>query len=171
MMTAALAIAALMAAQPAPQPQPQTQPTQPQAGTFVTATPETSTARPEDVASIDSIVEALYDVISGPAGEKRDWARMRSLFADGARLMPHGAKGLRVGSVEDYIARSGPLLEGGGFFEREIGRTTDAYADIAQVFSTYEARKTENGPPMMRGINSIQLVRHGGRWWVVSLLW
>src|SRR5688572_18845337 len=36
-------------------------------------------ANPADVASIDAIVAALYDVISGPAGKKRDWDRMRSL--------------------------------------------------------------------------------------------
>src|ERR1700676_3890566 len=36
-------------------------------------------AKPDDVKSVESLLAALYDVISGPAGE-RDWNRFRSLF-------------------------------------------------------------------------------------------
>ena len=156
---------ASMAGTAAPQPQPAA------ADRLVLGTQARVPADPADVESIDAILAAVYDVISGPAGQARDWNRMRSLFVEGARLMPHGARGLRIGGVEDYIAVSGPLLEERGFFEREIGRVTEQYADFAHVFSAYEARSTPGGPPMMRGINSFQLVRHGGRWWVVSILW
>ena len=128
-------------------------------------------ANPADVATIDAIMAAVYDVISGPAGERRDWNRMRSLFTANGRLMPKGGSGLRSGSVDDYITSSGPILEERGFFEREVARRVEQYGDIAHVFSTYEARQTENGPVFMRGINSFQLVRHGGRWWVVSIMW
>jgi hypothetical protein len=126
---------------------------------------------PADVASLDAIMRAVYDVISGPAGQKRDWNRMRSLFTSNARLMPKGGSGLRSGSVEDYITGSGPQLEQNGFIEREIARRTEQYGDIAHVFSTYEARNRADGPVILRGINSFQLVRHGGRWWVVSIMW
>ncbi len=128
-------------------------------------------AAPADVASIDAIQRATYDVISGPAGQRRDWNRMRSLFTADARLMPKGAAGLRSLSVEDYIATSGPVLEQRGFIEREVHRVTEDYGDIAHVFSTYEAREREGGPVILRGINSFQLARHGGRWWVVSIMW
>ncbi len=134
-------------------------------------------ANPEDVASIDAILSAVYDVISGPAGEKRDWDRMRSLFIDGARLIPTGRRpdgtgGHVVWTIEDYISRAGPQLENGGFFEIEIGRTIDRYGNIAQVFSSYEARRTaEDAEPFMRGINSIQLWNDGNRWWVVTIFW
>ena len=151
---------ALQAPAPAARPSP-----------FVVSTEAGAPARPEDVASIDAIVAALYAVISGPAGQKRDWQRMRSLFVKDARMMPLHERGLRVGTVEDYIAVSGPRLEKDGFFEREIGRTTDEYGGIAHVFSAYEARSTPDGAPIMRGINSLQLARHGGRWWVVSIMW
>src|SRR5689334_8789003 len=40
-----------------------------------------------DVASIDGILRALYEVVSGPAGP-RDWKRGRKLFLPEARLMP-----------------------------------------------------------------------------------
>jgi hypothetical protein len=152
------------------QAQPQVQP-QARANPFILGTPSGVKADPADVGSIDSIIAAVYGVISGPAGQRRDWDRMRSLFTAGARLMPRDPSGLRIGGVEDYIATSGPFLEGGGFFEREIGRVTEQYGDIAHVFSSYEARRTSDGPIFMRGINSLQLVRHGGRWWVTSIMW
>ncbi len=138
---------------------------------FVVVTQGPVTANPADVASVDAIMRAVYEVISGPAGAKRDWNRMRSLFTSNARLMPLAPNGLRSGTVEDYINSSGPMLERDGFFEQEIARTVEQYGDIAHVFSTYQARRSANGPVFMRGINSFQLVRHGGRWWVVSIMW
>lgn len=140
-------------------------------GPFVSVTETAIPADPRDVGSLDAIMRAVYDVISSPAGQRRDWDRMRSLFTANARLMPLGPRGLRSGGVEDYIAASGPLLERDGFIEREIARKVEQYGDIAHVFSTYEARRTANGPVFLRGINSFQLVRHQGRWWVVSIMW
>jgi hypothetical protein len=150
------------------QPQPPAQPAQDR---FRAGTEARVPAEPADVASIDAILAAVYDVISGPAGKRRDWDRMRSLFTQDARMMPLGPRGLRIGGVEDYIAVSGPLLESQGFIEREIGRVTEEYGGIAHVFSAYEARAVAGGPVIMRGINSFQLVRHGGRWWVASIMW
>ncbi len=157
---------ALLAAAAQPQAQSQQRPTP-----FVVVTEGTIPAAPADVASVDSIMRAVYDVISGPAGQKRDWNRMRSLFTANARLMPLAPSGLRSGGVEDYIAVSGPRLEAEGFIERELARRVEQYGDIAHVFSTYEARRQVGGPVIMRGINSFQLARHGGRWWVVSIMW
>lgn len=138
-----------------------------------TARPE---AAPADVESIDAIVLAVYDVISGPAGEKRDWDRMRSLFIDGARLIPTGRRqngegSHRVMTVEDYITGSGSWLEQNGFFETEVSRKTDRFGNIAQVFTTYESRRTPEAEPFMRGINSFQLWNDGDRWWVVTIFW
>lgn len=158
-----LAALALAAAQPPATP--------PRPNPFVVVTESPVQANPADVASVDAIMRAVYDVISGPAGQRRDWNRMRSLFTANARLMPKGGSGLRSGSVEDYIAGSGPLLEERGFIEGEIARRVEQYGDIAHVFSTYEARQSTDGPVIMRGINSFQLVRHAGRWWVVSIMW
>jgi len=149
--------------------QPQTPPARP--SPFVVVTKGPVSANPADVASLDAIMRAVYDVISGPAGAKRDWDRMRSLFTSNARLMPLAGNGLRSGTIEDYISSSGPMLERDGFFEQEIAHTVELYGDIAHVFSTYQARRTATGPVFMRGINSFQLVRYGGRWWVVSIMW
>src|ERR1700760_3452946 len=103
----------------------------------------TPAAKPDDVRSMDSILAALYDVISGNAGQKRDWDRMRSLFVPGARLIPtskpSGAEvfSTHVLSVDDYITRAQPFFEKEGFFESEVARHVEQYAHISQVFSTY----------------------------------
>lgn len=128
-----------------------------------------------DVESIDAIIAALYDVISGAVGQARNWNRMRSLFVPGGRLMPAGPRagggvGMRMLGVNDYIAVSGPQLERLGFREREIARRTERFGHIAHVFSTYEGR-TETDSTVIRGINSIQLMNDGTRWWVVSVFW
>lgn len=138
--------------------------------------PATPEARPADVASIDAIVTAVYDVISGPAGQKRDWDRFRSLFVPGARLIPVAQAGetraARVLSVEDYIARSSPILEKNGFYEREIASRLERFGDIAQRFSTYESRRKADDPaPFSRGINSYQMMNDGRRWWIVTIFW
>ena len=125
---------------------------------------------------MDAIVAALYDVISGPAGQKRNWDRFRSLFVPGARLIPTGRRPTgeivsRVRTPEEYI-QGGAQLEQNGFFEKEVSRRVEKFGNIAHIFSTYEARrKAEDEKPFMRGINSIQLMNDGTRWWIVSIYW
>ena len=134
-------------------------------------------ARAADVASIDAIIAALYDVISGPAGAPRDWDRMRSLFALDGRMgavgmRPDGSVVFRAMTPDDYIARNTKAFATMGFFESEMARTTETFGQIAHVFSTYEARHAkDDAKPFMRGINSIQLIHDGKRWYVLSLIW
>jgi hypothetical protein len=140
-------------------------------------TPSPPAANASDAGSMESIVAALYDVISGPAGKKRDWDRMRSLFIPGARLIPtskrqSGEIGSRVLTAEDYINASAKSLEENGFFEKEVARRTESFGNIAHVFSTYESRrKSDDAKPFARGINSIQLMNDGRRWWIVTVFW
>jgi pimeloyl-ACP methyl ester carboxylesterase len=132
---------------------------------------------PEDVATPDAIITALYDVISGPAGEARDWDRFRALFAPGGRLIPtnqraDGERVMWVITPDEYIETSAPLMEERGFFEDEIARAEERFGNILHVWSTYEARWRADDPePFMRGINSIQLFDDGERWWIVTVMW
>jgi hypothetical protein len=135
------------------------------------------TVKQEDVASVDAIIAALYDVISGPAGQMRDWDRFRGLFATGARLIPTGRRSdgsqvMRVLTPEDYVNTAGRSLETNGFFEREIGRRTETFGGITHVFSAYDSKRTAaDATPFARGIKSIQLLNDGKRWWVVTIFW
>ena len=176
-LTAALAATSISAAQSSPEkasaqqtakpPSPQPPP-DPFAGV--------PAAKPDDVKSVDALMAALYDVISGPAGQPRDWKRFRSLFVPDARLIPtrHNKTGtgadVAIYSPEQYQERAAAALEK-GFFERGIHNTTESFGDIVHVFSTYESRHTKDSEPFQRGINSIQLLKDGNRYWIVTIFW
>ena len=123
-----------------------------------------------DLAGIDRAIRGVYDVISGPPGQKRDFDRMRTLFAPNATMKAIGPKGLHGGSVEDYIKRNAEILEKEGFTERELGRRVEVWGGLATAWSAYDGR-TANGSFHERGINSIQLVKIEGKWLVASILW
>jgi len=148
------------------------------------STPTTSQSAPavqakeDDVRSIESILAATYDVISGQAGKKRDWDRFRSLFYPGARLIPTGKRPneteirARVLSPDDYVERSAPFLEKEGFVEHGVSNKIERFGNIAQVFSTYESRhNASDAQPFQRGINSFLLVNDGKRWWIMTIMW
>jgi hypothetical protein len=134
-------------------------------------------ALPADVGSVDGVIAALYDVISGPAGKPRDWNRLRSLFAPQGKLVavglrPDGSSPATVMTVDDYIARVTKPFNDAGFYETELARGSDSFGRIVHVFSTYESRHApSDAKPFQRGINSIQLYNDGKRWWIVNLLW
>jgi hypothetical protein len=137
---------------------------------------QTPLARAADVETLDAILRTLYEVISGPAGQARDWDRYRSLFLPDARLMPvvsiPGEKvRVRMLSVEDYIQRVEPIFATENFWERETSRQAETIGHFAHVLSSYESLRDPNGLPFERDANSIQLLNDGSRWWIVSVLW
>ncbi|TDI75420.1 MAG: hypothetical protein E2O84_04370 [Bacteroidetes bacterium] len=139
--------------------------------------PDTPEADPADVESVDAIMAAVYDVISGDKGVERDWDRFRSLFRPDAKLIPNQCRPNTACrpmymSVEDYVINGGAYLEANGFFENEIHRVQERFGNIVHLFSTYESRRLADDPePFARGINSFQLMNDGSRWWVVNIFW
>ena len=141
------------------------------------AAPAWPEANAKDVASLDAIVAAVYDVISGPAGD-RDWNRFRSLFIPEGRLLPifkkpDGSFGHRVLAVEDYVKNGAEYFKKEAFFEREIARRTEQYGQMAVVFTTYASRHSAdvNEKPFARGINSMTFYNDGKRWHCLSIIW
>lgn len=134
-------------------------------------------AKTEDVASIESIVAAYYASTSGKPGEKRDWERFQSLFLPDARLiaarpMPESGAAAIYLPVTQYVEQNRKYFESSGFIDRESAHRVEAFGNIAQVWSTYESRRTESdAEPYSRGIASIQLLKDGNRWWIVSVFW
>ena len=137
-------------------------------------------ANPADVGSIEAIIAAAYDSISGPAGKRREWDRMRSLFIPGARLIPTASDAGKhdvdlapnILGIDGYIVRVEPFFEKNGFYEKEIARRVEQFGQIAHAWSTYESRHDQtDAAPFMRGINSIQLFNDGSRWWILSIYW
>lgn len=148
-----------------------------QAGPKPTSIPvPAATPRAVDVGSIDGMVQAYYDVISGPPGKPREWSRDRTLYVPGQRFFAIGRDqdGRVTTSVMDhqqYVDSSDARFVARGFFEKEIHRVAQRFGDIAHVWSTYETREKDNGPVTARGVNSLQLYWDGKRWWIVSSMW
>lgn len=133
------------------------------------------TAKAEDVNSMDAILRAIYDVISGPVGG-RNWDRFRSLFLPQARFTqvataPDGSKSVIAWSVDEFVRDAGEVFSKEPFYEKAIVNRPESFGNITQVFSSYASRHSPADKPFERGINSIQLLNDGKRWWVLSILW
>ncbi len=133
------------------------------------------TPKPDDVKSLDAIIRAAYESISGPAGT-RDWNRFRSIFLPQARFTEVG-KGEGGGTiviswgVEDFIRDAGAIFAKEAFYENGIVNEAAGYGNMQQVLSSYESRHAPGEKPFQRGINSFQVLNDGKRWWIVSIFW
>ncbi len=127
-----------------------------------------------DGKSIDSIIHAMYDVISGPAGT-RDWARFHSLFLPEATLATvlhkDGQTLHKVMTPDDYVRGAGAYFQQHAFYESELARRTEQFGNIAHVFTTYASRHEPKEQPFERGINSVELLNDGTRWWILTISW
>jgi hypothetical protein len=131
--------------------------------------------KPDDVKSLDAIIQAAYESISGPAGT-RDWNRFRSIFLPQARFTEVGKRddgGTIVISwgVEDFIRDAGTIFAKEPFYENGIVNEPAGYGNMRQVLSSYESRRAPGEKPFQRGINSFQVLNDGKRWWIVSIFW
>lgn len=146
--------------------------------------PEWPKAASSDVDSVDHLVAALYDVISGPPTKQRDWNRFRSLFLPDGRLGPirpsspaAQGKPAQAGDVffltpELYAERDDPYFKKEGFFEHGVANRVEEFGNLVHVWSTYESRHAlDDAKPFARGINSIQMVHAAGRYWLASVMW
>jgi len=163
-----LALCLFGAAGPAQQPKG---PAKPQAVDVPTIEP-----RPEDVATIDGVIKAYYEVISGPTGQPRQWSRDRTLYIPDIRFVAmsedkNGHPRAHIASHQQFVDASNDMLVKEGFYESEIHRSTQKFGNIAHVFSTYESRIKAGGPVIARGINSLELFYDGKRWWIASAVW
>ncbi len=137
-----------------------------------------------DVDTVEHLLSALYDVISGPAGKARDWDRFRALFLPDGRLgvirpgtpakdnQPSRAGDALFRTPDMYVERNAAYFKTNGFFERGIANRVEAFGNLVNVWSTYEGRHAMTDPtPFVRGINSIQIVHARDRFWVASIMW
>jgi hypothetical protein len=133
--------------------------------------------RLEDVSTIDGIIKVSYETISGPAGQPRQWGRDRTLYIPDVYYVQTGVSRktgkaiFRGMTYQQYADEAGPGLEKYGYFEREIGRSVRVFGHVASAMSAWEARTEANGKVNGRGVNSIQLVNDGKRWWITSINW
>lgn len=130
-----------------------------------------------DTESIQSVLDAYYDCISGPIAEKRDFDRLRNLFHPQSRLIysywdesSSKAGVLVFNDVEEFIERL-DYLDKKGFYEHELSNITHDFSSIVQVFSTYAFRVEDKSIPEGKGITSYDLFFDGERYWIMSMFW
>ena len=128
-----------------------------------------------EVQSPEAVVTAVYAAISGPAGE-RDWTRFRALFLPNARFtrtrpQPDGSRSVDSMSVDDFINAAGDYFKKEGFYESAVVNRVFRYGQMVDALSSYESRHTPGDKPFARGINSMQMISDGKRWWMVSIAW
>jgi hypothetical protein len=170
-----LAFAATVAAQKTQAPQARQLPPQTPIFSPAELAAKVPTAKIDDVKSMDAIMRDLYEVISGPAGD-RDWKRFRSIFLPQARFTnvgkhPDGTTFVISWNVDEFVRDAGEVFAKEAFYENAIVNRSETFGNMAQVFSSYESRHAPGEKPFDRGINSVQLLNDGTRWWVVSILW
>ncbi|MHA7944998.1 hypothetical protein ACJOV8_018145 [Formosa sp. 3Alg 14/1] len=129
------------------------------------------------VKSLETTLGTLYLSLSGDKKEKRDWDLFQFLFKEEAKLITTGVDyegklQAKYMTPAEYVKASKSWMLKNGFHEKEIHRIVHTFGDITQVFSTFEAYHSENDKePFAKGINSIQLMFDGNRWWIINLLW
>lgn len=126
----------------------------------------------DDVATLDGILRAYYEVVSRPAGQPADrardeWIHHPDALVAIARLGAEGQPELHTMSIGEYHDLFGAPDEE-SFFEWEIHRTVHRFGSVAHVWSTYASSRAPGGEIFSRGINSIQLFNDGRRWWITS---
>jgi hypothetical protein len=134
-------------------------------------------ARPEDVSTIEGIVKASYETISGGVGVARQWGRDRTLYDPFMRFVslskdPKTGKITRSsGSEQDYADHADAYFVKVGFTEHEMAHEIHGFGNVATVLSSYEGKETATNKPTDRGVNIFQLYNDGKRWWILSMTW
>ena len=131
---------------------------------------------PEAFVTAEGLVAALYEEVTFPAGGAPDWDRVRSMFLDRATVV------LRTGREETTVFTVGGFVQDFvDFIERANVRETGfretileteplIFGDIAHLLVLYEAHIPGSDRPPLQGVDSFQLIRKEGRWWIVSVI-
>ena len=133
--------------------------------------------RPEDVSTIDGMIKAYYEIVSGPAGQPRQWDRDATLYIPNVRfvIISEDATGKATAESmthQEFVDTSEASIGGKAFYEHEVHRITQRAGNIAHVFSTAERSSSPDGKVEGRGIDSLELFWDGKRWWITAAnLW
>ncbi len=124
--------------------------------------------------SLDDVIKEMYDSICFERGKRPDWKRSNAIYAPDARLVRVNDSGVYEFDVGSYRVDFERMIDSGempSFWEGELWRDTRQFGEVAHVLSAYETRRSRKGDVLNRGVNSIQMFRRGGRWFISAMIW
>lgn len=125
--------------------------------------------------SAEAVVRELYRHVTIEKGQVTDWEKVRTLFIPEAvivlRVSKEGSQTFDVqGWIDDFVAWNDKARAvETGFSEKIVAMKPRVFRDIANVFVLYEASITGADRPPTRGVDSIELIRKDGRWWIAAI--
>jgi hypothetical protein len=124
----------------------------------------------------EGVVRELYRLVCVPVGGDTDWNQVRALFLpESVIVLRESKEGLTTftlqGWIDDFIAYNKKARSSERGFEEKIVRISQTeFRDIAHVLVLYEARLLDwKDKPAQPGVDSIELVRRDGRWWIAAI--
>lgn len=123
---------------------------------------------------LDTVIAEMYASICFEPGERPDWSRQAEIYAPAARLVRINDDGVFEFDLDSYQVDFERMIDSGmmpSFWEGELWRETRQFDDMAHVLSAYETRRRRGGEVLNRGVNSIQLFRRNGHWWISAMVW
>ncbi|MDT8416136.1 MAG: hypothetical protein RQ735_12275 [Flavobacteriaceae bacterium] len=121
-----------------------------------------------DVKSVDAIINAYYDVVSGSSHDPWQFERDKYIHSKNAVITRFDENGIAESHTleAEYIPMG--LSPKEDFYEKELKRLVSQFGNIAQVWSAFEIRTHPETESNIRGLNSIQLHFENGRWYIDS---
>jgi hypothetical protein len=122
----------------------------------------------EDVKSLDAIIAAYYEVISGSSTDPWEFERDQYIHSKNAVItgLDENGKAESHSLEAEYVPLA--LSPKSDFYEKELKRKVSQFGNLGQVWSAFEIRTEPNIASSIRGLNSIQLHFENGRWWIDS---
>ncbi|MCI0451432.1 MAG: DUF1697 domain-containing protein [Candidatus Latescibacteria bacterium] len=130
---------------------------------------------PTPFLSAEGVVRELYRLVTVEKGQETDWEAARALFLPEAVIVLRVSKEATQvfdvqGWIDDFIAwNEKARVKERGFSEKIIVLKPRVFRDIANVFVLYEASLSDSSKPPSRGVDSIELVKKDGRWWIAAI--
>lgn len=125
-------------------------------------------------ATPDTLLDLYFSVLHGGPGERRDWSLFRSLFMSDARLrtVVESNQTEHVGdwAVAAFIDHARDVYEPNGIAQIETSRRVEMRGSTAHAWCEFESRVSgDRSGPVTSGVQSLQLIRLGGRWWITGI--
>ncbi len=131
--------------------------------------------RIKEFETAEGVVSEIYKTVTFEPGQTPDWEKVRSMFLDNAvvvlRTSREGSTVFSVpGFIDDFVnfIEKSPAKQA-GFSEKIIRMKPLIFGDIAHILVLYEVHIPGTPRPPQQGVDSFQLVKKNGRWWIIAI--